>query len=194
LRAKQLLRVACSQKRAYEASVEQRKDCVARNRIERVFVPRAANGSRHIISLRFSRKISIETHWYPLPLPLRQLDSLYPPPYHFLIRQSPRCQNDLRPAELLSFKVSASSYPPIQPHILPFGYLEPERIHAQKIPLILVGTSTRPRVHPWRVRRDRYTGMRGAAGRARAGMVMTARMMGHHQHLSPLPSVCPPPL
>ena len=53
LRAGQFLRVACSQERAYEASVKQRRDCVARNEIERAFVPRATNGPRHIIPLRF---------------------------------------------------------------------------------------------------------------------------------------------
>jgi len=43
LRAEQPLRVACSQERAYEASEKQRRDCVARNGIERAFVPRAAD-------------------------------------------------------------------------------------------------------------------------------------------------------
>jgi len=53
LGAGQPLRVACSQEGAYEASEEQRRDCVARNGIGCAFVPRAANGPRHIIPLRF---------------------------------------------------------------------------------------------------------------------------------------------
>ncbi len=52
LRAEQSLRVACNQEGAYEASEKQRRDCVTRNEIECAFVSRAANGPRHIISLR----------------------------------------------------------------------------------------------------------------------------------------------
>ena len=52
LGAEQPLRVACNQEGAYKASEEQRRDCVARNGIECAFVPRAANGPRHIIPLR----------------------------------------------------------------------------------------------------------------------------------------------
>jgi len=52
LRVEQSLRVACSQEGAYEASKEQRRDCVTRNEIGCAFVPRATNESRHIIPLR----------------------------------------------------------------------------------------------------------------------------------------------
>jgi len=52
LGAGQPLRVVCSQEGAYEDLEEQRRDGVARNGIECIFVLRAANGPRHIISLR----------------------------------------------------------------------------------------------------------------------------------------------
>jgi len=52
LGVKQSLRVACSQEGTYEASKEQRRDCVTRNGIGCAFVPRATNEPRHIIPLR----------------------------------------------------------------------------------------------------------------------------------------------
>ncbi len=46
--------IVCSQEKTYEVLEKQRRDDATRSEIECIFVPRATNESRYIISLHFS--------------------------------------------------------------------------------------------------------------------------------------------